>query len=130
MLQFWMSIKPNVCQRHLLKFKHAYPSFRRNLSVGNLIKSQSFSVKAKVAFGVTSLTGSIGYHYVFGFENIKNVIPVAQCESVLPLNNLGIKASEPYNEKSSENVPTHRYVKYIVRYIVQYTVEYIVKYIV
>ena len=112
MLQFWMGIKPNICQRHLLKLKNAHPSFRRNLFAGNLIKNKSFSVKAKVVFGVTSLSGCFGYHYAFGFENITNIIPVAQCESVLPRDDPEIRASEPSNEKYSKSTYTNRYVKY------------------
>ena len=85
MLQFGIAMKANLCQRHFLKLRTLRSPVQRNLSWRNVTKSTG-SVKAKVVFGVTSVSGCIGIYYTHGFSNIIDFMPIAHCESVIPLN--------------------------------------------
>ena len=75
----------------------------------NIIKTDRRTVIGNDSIQIHTIEHLMAALYM---KNITNIIPVAQCESVLPPNNLGIKASEPYNGKTSENASPHRYVKY------------------
>ena len=99
MIQFWTSIKPIAYQRLFVKSTSLNNPVRRNLSVLNFTKV-SFSVKAKVAVGVVSISGCVGYNYIDGYKIIRNLIPVAHCESIRTIDNREIKSSNYYSKSN------------------------------
>ena len=81
MIQFWMSVRPNLCQRHLLKFKSSRYPLVRDFSVRNIAKPL-LTARTKVSIGVITFSGCAGYFYLSEFKNVSNLFPTAYCESI------------------------------------------------
>ena len=109
MIQFWMSMKPNLCQRHFLTLKSLRRPLVRDFSVRNIAKPL-LTVRTKVSIGVITFSGCAGYIYLSEFKNITNLIPTAHCESIQQHNETSEKKSIVDSTKNHDISDKERFV--------------------